>query len=105
MLTVTIQGKEFLLCDTWSDLTLSKFGELCSLKMPDKLKAKYRAMIDGEEQKPDNHRDLVKTYPKYYGEVIKLLSDIPQDVIDSIEWSVYRDWETDRKSTRLNSSH
>ena len=23
----------------------------------------------------------------------------------SNEWKVYRDWETDRKSTRLNSSH
>ena len=24
---------------------------------------------------------------------------------DTGDWCVYRDWETDRKSTRLNSSH
>ena len=25
--------------------------------------------------------------------------------IDEMEFNIYRDWETDRKSTRLNSSH
>ena len=25
--------------------------------------------------------------------------------IEVAEWGEYRDWETDRKSTRLNSSH
>ena len=32
-------------------------------------------------------------------------SDLPASLIDLPRTGVYRDWETDRKSTRLNSSH
>jgi len=88
MLTVEIQGKEYKLCDNWSDLTLKTFGELCKIPIPTKLRDRWRAFIEDKEPPTDSHRDIIKTYPAYYGKVIKLLSDIPDSVVNYIEWSV-----------------
>ena len=35
----------------------------------------------------------------------KHVTTAPREIIIHIEAETYRDWETDRKSTRLNSSH
>lgn len=88
MLKVEIQGSDYKLCDQWDDITLTTFGDLCRIKLPDNLRARWRAFIEDKEIPEDTHRDIVKTFPTYYGKVIKLLSDIPQPVVDSIEWSV-----------------
>ena len=42
----------------------------------------------------------------FYGEISNLDINIPPRMLKSVIVRVlYRDWETDRKSTRLNSSH
>jgi hypothetical protein len=88
MLTVDIQGSSYKLADDWSDITLKQFGELCSLPVPNKLRERWRAYIEDKEAPEDTHREIIKIYPSYYGKVIKILSDVPQKVIDCIEWSV-----------------
>ena len=49
---------------------------------------------------------LAKSYLEKYQDAVVLFYDSefgsPQSYFDTLE---YRDWETDRKSTRLNSSH
>ena len=47
---------------------------------------------------------LVDKYLKQY-EVNESIKDITNDIKKEIAHDLYRDWETDRKSTRLNSSH
>ena len=44
-------------------------------------------------------RGLVIDYPKVYRENLEYRIDL------AYRAEMYRDWETDRKSTRLNSSH
>ena len=36
---------------------------------------------------------------------LKTMDDLHKPALDGIGYQDYRDWETDRKSTRLNSSH
>ena len=49
---------------------------------------------------------ITDKYAIYQSDCIEVMHDMPDNSIDlSIYSPVYRDWETDRKSTRLNSSH
>ena len=44
----------------------------------------------------------------FEAEELAVIIPIPEAVLDDADydvWGTYRDWETDRKSTRLNSSH
>ena len=56
----------------------------------------------------DYYNSLFKAIYEYYDVYeAKLLAQKvrdTQDLYDKYHWK-YRDWETDRKSTRLNSSH
>ena len=56
-----------------------------------------------------NVRSTVKKDPLYVDEyhvyVVEGQKDIKENVGKDNEFERYRDWETDRKSTRLNSSH
>ena len=36
---------------------------------------------------------------------IRIANDKHKELMAMWQWAQYRDWETDRKSTRLNSSH
>ena len=56
----------------------------------------------------------MKTYTAYVQqEGDDLILPLPDELLeevgwregDVLVWEIYRDWETDRKSTRLNSSH
>ena len=61
------------------------------------------ALLDrarAEVTDPDNFfQPLGKSVAKALGR------GVPPDPVAMGEWVQYRDWETDRKSTRLNSSH
>ena len=46
----------------------------------------------------------VKT-PEPNQEVADFIKSVPHETVLDVGSGVYRDWETDRKSTRLNSSH
>lgn len=92
MIAVKIEGSEYSLKDDWDDITLREFQDICRLSVPSKLKERYVALLSGDtakyDQIKDTYREVVKTHPKFYGEVIRLLSNIPKEVIDRIEWSV-----------------
>ena len=51
-----------------------------------------------------NKQDLKKENMKTE-EIIKMIDEEIENIQEYNEWCNYRDWETDRKSTRLNSSH
>ena len=67
-------------------------------------------IINNIKDKYESHHNV-----KYTDEAIKACVDLtsrymtdrflPDKAIDALDEAAYRDWETDRKSTRLNSSH
>ena len=52
--------------------------------------------MEGMKQYPDKYSDLAVVDPPY---------GLGSKLTKGGTWSLYRDWGTDRKSTRLNSSH
>lgn len=77
--------------DRWDELTIDKAIELNKvvLEAPDSLRATW-----DEVTKPDDEQDLEsieittedlnRNYPKFYGDVLRVLSNIPNDVIKKI---------------------
>jgi hypothetical protein len=62
--------------------------------MPEKLKNLYASLHDNSEEgkikssevlNSIDYDDEIKIFPEYYGRVLKLLSDIPQDIIDLMD--------------------
>ena len=92
MVTVTIRDVQYSLCDKWDDITLEEFQRLFDIPIPAKLRQRWEALIGGKEKEydaiADTHREIIKTYPEYYGKIIGRLSDIPEDVIKYIDWSL-----------------
>jgi len=90
MIKVTIEGKEYELKNKWDDLTLEEYEQVCKVKIPSSLKKKYELMLQGkfEEVQDGSYRDIVKTHPKFFGEIIALCSNIPKEVIQYLHWIV-----------------
>ena len=98
MRKVELRGKWYQACDEWNDLTLEKFIELSQIEVPEKLERLWIAssMINTDiekdrkaaekEYKAANaaitEKDIVKVFPIYYGKVIQLLTEIPEEVVD-----------------------
>jgi hypothetical protein len=94
MLKIDVRGIKYDLCNDWHDITLAKFRELISIEMPVKLKRKWQALLKGDNTLYDelakeiHYRDIVKTFPEYYGKVLKFCSTVPQDIIEQISWQI-----------------
>ena len=89
MKKVIIGEYQFSMKSDWVDLTLSDFVALCQIKMPDKLVELYKNADDKEKWNAAfdsiTFEDNEKLHPEYYGKVIKLLSDIPESIIELID--------------------
>jgi hypothetical protein len=90
MIQVQILDKSYNLLNTWEDITLERFQRLCALKIPDKYGEYLKACFsekDGVYEKALStlsKKDLLKTFPEYFGEVILILSDIPKETINKL---------------------
>jgi hypothetical protein len=90
MIQVQILDKEYNLLNTWEDITLERFQRLCALKIPDKYGEYLNACFSEKEGIYEkalselSNKDLIKTFPEYFGEVIFILSDIPKEVVDRL---------------------
>jgi hypothetical protein len=89
MKKVIIGDYQFEMKSEWGDLLLSDFVALCQIKMPEKLVNLYKNAEDKEKWNgvfdSITFEDNEKLHPEYYGQVIKLLSNIPQSIIDLID--------------------
>jgi hypothetical protein len=91
-LTFEIEGKEeiYQAPQDWTEVTLKKFIALCNIEIPEKLRNLWVASAsenDEEYNKASDqikYKELEKEFPTYYGKVMKLLTNIPQSVIDLI---------------------
>lgn len=93
MINVDINGQKFKVIEQWSEMTIDQAVQIYKAcdAIPDKLNDIYKSMTDKSlladamEQTDDD--DVVKHFPTFYGNIIKLLSDIPEEIIDRISWS------------------
>ena len=66
---------------------------------------KERKLLKWKLAKIENKRILLNGTPFVEYNIDRLLNIIEQELDIVEKKAIYRDWETDRKSTRLNSSH
>lgn len=74
----------------WHEITLDEFIRVISIDMPEKLVDLYSHLNDdklySESFDKIGFEDSVKIFPEYYGKIIAILTDIPQEIIDLISW-------------------
>ncbi|MCK4815660.1 hypothetical protein KA005_07820, partial [bacterium] len=101
MIELEIGGGSYKAPQSWDEITLKQFIAICGVQIPNRLLALYKASADlntsdkKEKKAAEKNydkvsekittKDLIVNFPKYYGEVIKILTDIPQEVIDQID--------------------
>ena len=88
----------FHMVDSWDDFTLEKGIELSTIckQIPPKLKELYDLKAEKQTDKVKelyNHkfnkltdRELIKTFPMFYGKVLRCLSDMPQRTVNKCLW-------------------
>jgi hypothetical protein len=90
MIRIQVLDNEYNLLNTWEDITLERFQRLCALKIPEKYGEYIKACFSEKEGIYEkalttlSNKDLIKTFPEYFGEVIFTLSDIPREIIDRL---------------------
>jgi len=84
MVTVTINNKDYKVYSEWPDMVNREAIEVYKLisKAPEKLMELYKCKTDEEIEAVElDNEDLVKKFPKFYGECLSVCSDIPEGVI------------------------
>lgn len=104
MINVKINNTMYRFPEHWGEVSLGQACELADLiekEMPEELKLYFRTMHAMKpEQFEDHNRDVrkalaiqevewteehhFKIFPTFYGKVIKILSNVPQEIIDFI---------------------
>lgn len=108
MIKLTIEGVAYHGIDRWEELTLSTYLKMCAVEIPSRLRDLLEASMDLNQEDPVaradaekvyneaadrvTKRDLLQTFPQYYGELMEILTDIPHEVIDRIDISLRRDF-------------
>jgi len=96
MYVLTINKTEYKSVERWDELTIDKAISLHKLidKMPKKLKDLYGALSKKDNEKAiDKINKIIgdqekkKDFPAFYGKVLKLVSNIPQKIIDRVDWN------------------
>ena len=97
---VTIQNKEYNIKSEWRDITLLDVSNVLNIEIPEELARVYDTLKDkdpkfDEEYNKLNSQSLIKVLPKFYGEVISCLSDIPEEVMNVVGWEDRTRWYHD----------
>ena len=87
---------------------MSKYADLVTkLKAADKetigLIAELLTILAEPDEDPNNTKKPVKDKPVVSEDMAS--KERAALILEGVGTAIYRDWETDRKSTRLNSSH
>jgi hypothetical protein len=97
MVLIKINGKDYRVADSWADITISQAAALLTLSMPESLKSVYSAALNPGGLLGDMHtariqeaeqaisvEDQYKNIPLYFSRVTETLSDIPVDVLRTV---------------------
>lgn len=97
MKIVRIKDTQYRVACDWSDLTIRQAATLCSIPMPESLRAVYDIALkptDNEDEKSKKileaemditPEDQFKNIPLYFSAVIAAISDIPVEVLEKTD--------------------
>jgi len=97
MILFKINNINYKIFEHWREMPLSigcAIHTLCFNEMPSKIKDIYSIITGTSDDKEKQlvewynsitDEEMIKTFPAFYGKVIKLLTDIPEDVIAQIK--------------------
>lgn len=92
MINITINNKSYKIVEPnrLDEITINQAIEINSLPIPTNLLAIYNEVVKPlEDQDLEalevTEKDTIKDFPKYYGDVLDILSDMPTDVIKYIK--------------------
>jgi hypothetical protein len=94
MLNIIVNETEYKCFANWDDMTIGQGIELSKVaqQIPETLKAIYKEMQSGTNT-PEykaliesiSVEDRLKSFPAFYGKILKVMTTIPEDVIDHID--------------------
>jgi len=76
MVVISVNGNDYKVKTSWDEVTAKEAIRVSKIEVP-------HSILTGEVTKADQ----IKNLPAYYGKVLEVLSNIPSDVIDKIQWS------------------
>jgi hypothetical protein len=97
VITVTINDHTFHVFNEWKDITIERASRVHAIKMPPTLRKCYEVALNhsisedeakrqhDEATKEISFEDQYKVIPKYFGEVLLELSDLPREMITKID--------------------
>ncbi len=101
MIELTFDEGKFTGADCWEEITLDQFIRVCEVEIPTRLRNLLIAAtaLNDEDIKLKQHaednydklaaeittRDLIQTFPLYYGELMSILTDVPREIIERID--------------------
>ena len=89
MIEFEIRGEQYNGKQDWRDITLREYISLCKVEIPEKLRNLWTTSSDDKAYEKASEavtsEDAIKIFPEYYGEIIRRLTNIPDDVIDLMD--------------------
>lgn len=98
MHTLETNDQQFKFVAEWKDLTIAKFDQLCQVPIPDKLKNLWMATLSESDEEWNKANDqiteenLAHDFPEYYGKVMGVLTSMPPETIEQVEWRLRTDF-------------
>lgn len=93
MIQLKIEDSTYKIVNEWCDLTIQDAIDFYAIPQPETLVQLNRLFLKETREYIDayakmSQRDRVINLPEYYGKVLKVMSNIPQEVIDRLFWRV-----------------
>lgn len=98
MITIKLLDSEYEVINEWEDLTIQKFAKVQQIcdKAPKKLQKLLGHVYLGEKEEINEmeftSREQIKTFPKFYGDMLEEVSNIPKKVINQIDYQARQEF-------------
>jgi hypothetical protein len=84
MIVIELAGKEYQVKNDWREISIADAREIVKNDLPANLKEFFDNLAKGKEDAhiiQETDEDIIRNIPVYQGKIIKLMSNIPDDII------------------------